>query len=316
MLAVILKILSVIGIILLVILGIILVLLLLVLFFPVFYRIHGKKDSQNFFISIKANWLSGLVRVRCIYPEPGNITAKILFFKVFDSAAEKRSDESADKDVSKEKAVENQNDSRINYNGDIINNDVPGKDNSVKDIADKDTAENSYNEKSEQAVVEDDEGRNTEKKNIFSGLSSKYKKIEYTIQKICDKIKEIWENIDFYKKLLEEENTKALFKHAFNRLCRILKSVRPRKLKADIIFGAATPDITGYVYGIYTMACSSLGRNFYLEPDFSRQVLEGELSASGHITVFTVMFNAAMIIFDRKLKILRMKLKNHSPQKE
>lgn len=293
MLAVILKILSVIGILLLVILGMILVLLLLILFFPVFYKIHGRKDSQEFFVSAKASWLFGLVRVRCTYPDPGNITAKLLFFKVFDSS------------------VETPDGSKIVPEKDTINNDAPDRDKCIKNDPAKDTADKTKTS-TDHLNAENADIENKSKKNIFSGISSKYKKLEYTIQKFYDKIKEICENIEFYRKLLEEENTKELLKHAFVRLCRILKNIRPRKLKANIIFGAATPDVTGYIYGVYGMLCSSLGRNFYLEPDFTRQVLEGDLSASGHITVFTILFNAAMVLFDKKLKILRRKLKRHS----
>lgn len=312
MLAVILKILSVIGILLLVILGMILVLLLLILFFPVFYKIHSRKDSQEFFVSARAGWLFGLVRVRCTYPDPGNITAKILFFKVFDSSVEKQTDKSAsENDDAAEKTKETPDGSKLVPEKDTINTDAPDKDKFIKNDSAKDTADKTKTGtdhlNTEKADIE-----NKSKKNIFSGISSKYKKLEYTIQKFYDKIKEICENIEFYRKLLEEENTKELLKHAFVRLCRILKNIRPRKLKANIIFGAATPDVTGYIYGVYGMLSSSLGRNFYLEPDFARQVLEGELSASGHITVFTILFNAAMVLFDKKLKILRRKLKRHS----
>lgn len=313
MLAVILKILSVIGILLLVILGILLVLILLILFFPIFYKIHIRKDPQNFFVSAKAGWLFGLFRVRCIYPDPGNITAKILFFKVFDSSVEKQSDKSdpENDDAAQDKAKEAPDGDKLAPEKDTGGNDAPDRDQCIKSDSVEDTAGKTETG-SDHMNAEKTDAESKSKENIFSGISSKYKKLEYTIQKFYDKIKEICENIEFYKKLLTEDNTKELLKHAFVRLCRILKNIRPRKLKANIIFGAATPDVTGYIYGVYGMLCSALGRDFYLEPDFTRQVLEGELSASGHITVFTILFNAAMVLFDKKLKILRIKLKRHS----
>lgn len=317
MLAVILKILSVLGIILLVILGLILVALLLILFFPVFYRIQGKKNSQDYFVSAKVNWLFGLVRVKCVYPDPGNITAKVLFFKIFDSSAEKASAESDSNctDVPKyetkaesKENIANAKESVCNSNAGSLRDDKPDS----FETNNGESNDKSLNDNTDKSCEQHGDEENASEKNVFSGLSSKYKKLEYTLQKIYDKIKEIFENIDFYRKLLAEENTKALLKHAFTRLCRVLKNIRPRRLKANIIFGAATPDITGYIYGIYGMVSSSLGRNFYLEPDFTRQVLEGELFAAGHITVFTILFNTAMVVFDKKLKILKRKLKKHS----
>lgn len=317
MLAVILKILSVIGIILLAILGLIIVSLLLILFFPVFYKIQGKKDSQEYCVYAKLSWLFGLVRVKCIYPDPGTITARLLFFKIFDSSAEKDSNEhDSDRDdipKDKIKSGSDQNIDNDNENSSALKaEDLKAEKTDGREIKYEKADDKSVNDNTCKDCKQDAGKEKEDKKNIFSGLSSKYKKFEYTLQEIYGKIKEICENIDFYKKLLEEENTKLLLKHAFTRLCRILKNIRPRKLEANIIFGAATPDITGYAYGIYGMLCPSLGQNFYLEPDFTRQVLEGELSASGHITVFTILFNAAMVIFDKKLKILRKKLKRHS----
>lgn len=303
MFAVIIKILSIIGILLLVILGIILVLLLLTLFFPVFYKIYGKKKSQEFFVKVRADWLLGLVRAECIYPDPGNITAKVLFFKVFDSSADKTENAPGQNPAARKNTAD-----RERSGPDTENENTPHQDYSVSDNGQQTVS----GTETDQAAAEDRGEERASGKNIFSGFSSKYKKLEYTLQKIYDRIKEICENIDFYKKLLEEESTKALLQHAFSRLRRVMKSIRPRKLSADIIFGAATPDITGYVYGLYAMFSPSLGQKFYLTPDFTRQILEGELSASGHITVFTILFNTLKLLFDKKLKILRKKLKKHS----
>ena len=82
--AIILKILSILGIILLVLLGILLVAILLILFFPITYKAYGKKEADNISAWVKANWLFGLVRLRFAYPEPGNVTVKALFFTIYD----------------------------------------------------------------------------------------------------------------------------------------------------------------------------------------------------------------------------------------
>ena len=85
MLDIILKILCVLGIVLLVLLGVVLVTLLLVLFFPVSYRLQGKKNSRELTALAKVSWLFGLLRLRYCYPEPGNIVVKLLCFTVYDS---------------------------------------------------------------------------------------------------------------------------------------------------------------------------------------------------------------------------------------
>ncbi|MCD7836823.1 MAG: hypothetical protein LUG83_09310 [Lachnospiraceae bacterium] len=307
MLAVVLKILYVIGMILLSILGILLILLLLVLFFPVFYRIDGRKKPDGLYACVRAHWLFGLVRVKFAYPDPGSLTVRLLFFKAFDSSSQKASENTTEK-----------------KNLSLVSNDAGGdmrggEKDEEKESCSRDNgsipADSNISSENNDADCGEISGDETNGKKLFSGLYAKYKKLEYTIEKFYDKIKGIFENIDFYRRLLDEENTRALLRYAFLRICRILKSIRPRRLKADIVFGAATPDVTGYVYGIYGMLTPSLGQSFYLVPDFTRQVLEGELYASGHITVFTILINSAMVLFDRRLRILLRKLKKHSSGK-
>jgi hypothetical protein len=91
MLTILFKILSILGILLLILLGIALVVILLVLFFPVCYKMSGKKNVQEMQFTAKIKWLFGLVRVSYSYPVPGKLLAKVLFFTVYDSSAEKKS---------------------------------------------------------------------------------------------------------------------------------------------------------------------------------------------------------------------------------
>lgn len=296
MLAILLKILSIIGIVLLILLGIILVLLLLVLFVPITYKIYGNKKSEDIRAKIKTNWLFGLLRFRFLYPEPGNAVVKFLCFKIYDSkkepttnkkslkAAEPKSSH-AEEEVSedaKEPVVPNQVVSEINI--------------------------------SETDALEQDFLTDTnEKKSIFQRISEKYNKIKYTIQKIYDKIKYILKNISYYKDLLQEEETKALLKYAWTRLVKILKRICPKKLKADILFGAESPDTTGYVMAVYGMLLPHIRKpcDINFTPDFSQAVLEGEINAKGSITVFCILINVLPVLFDKRLRILIHKIKKY-----
>ena len=83
MLTIVLRILSIFGIVLLVLLAAAAVFLLLVLFVPVTYRISGAKDAEGFRVSARVRWLLGLVRVRCDYPVPGYLVAKVFLFTLY-----------------------------------------------------------------------------------------------------------------------------------------------------------------------------------------------------------------------------------------
>lgn len=299
MLDVFLKILSVIGTVLLVFLVVLVVVLLLVLFFPVTYKASGKKNQEDMQAWVKLDWLFGLFRLRFFYPKPGNITVKLLWFSLYDSAKSGINDSSKSKgksDASKETSDENMS-----------------KDEQTKKIQ---TASDIPEAVAEKAVEEGkyaaDDTKKQGKKNFKEFIFEKCDKLKYTIRKIYDKIKHICKNISFYMDLFQDEQTKELLRHAFFRLGRILKSIKPRKFKGDILFGTGSPDTTGYVFGIYGMLVPWMGKYINVTPDFTQAVLEGELYAAGHITVFQLLRHGVMLVVDKRLRLLVHRIKTHT----
>ena len=140
-------------------------------------------------------------------------------------------------------------------------------------------------------------------KGFLSGLKAKFQKIKYTFQAIYDKIKKIWKNISHYVNWMQEEETKQLLSESLEALGKMLKSVRPRRIRADIRFGTGAPDTTGYVYGLYCMLSAAWAPGLLLSPDFERRVLEGEFDISGRITVWVLLVNGLkMYKLIRRLK--------------
>lgn len=303
MLTILLKILSVLGILLLVILGLLLLIILLVLFVPIFYKINVNKNG-DLNISVRANWLLGLLRVQFLYPEPGTVTAKVLFFKIFDSGADSSKDE--------EKAVKREVKEEPGKTG----KDSPDQKKSQVSRSEniKSSSETTQTDKEAADAKTSTQSKNTADSSGETGSQETTKqnpieKIQYTFSSICDKIKNIRENVEYYKEILLCEDTKGLLNHAFMRLGKILKSIRPRKLKADVRFGTGSPDTTGYAYAIYGVLCPYLGRHVLLTPDFEQAVLEGNLYAAGHITVFKLLWHGLMVVLDKRLRQLISKLK-------
>lgn len=327
MLAVILKILSIIGIVLLVLIGVFLLICLLVLFVPISYRVTGHKVKEETALKIRMDWLFRLVRASYDYPEPACIRVKALFFTVYDSKKEASStaakhktkkntkgqaDEemfgraAQDKEPKKPKtAGKEQRDSKA-----LTTKKEPSE---RKTLA---TEEQSYEERA--SGGENDSGKMPEYGNesgsegFFQRIFAKFKKLKYTIHILCDKIKEIRENISYYKCLWEREETRQVFQYALVRTGKILKNIKPRKWKCSLVYGAETPDVTGYLYGIYTMICPSLG-SYYVDmtPDFTQKIFEGKLDAAGHITVFQVLWNTLLVLVDKRFRLLRNRLKRH-----
>lgn len=301
----IMQILSVIGSILLVLMIILLVLLLLVLFYPITYRFYGAKQEE-IVLKAKVNWLLGLFRVHYAYPEPGRLTVKFLWMTLADKKIP-GSDETK-KDTTSEPVKNKRNN--------------PAKDKADADTSAVQQSEDSSNISTQITEVDGIDSHPENNAVEYSDLSFAekiYKKIEqikYTILSVCDKIKKIWENIHYYIELIKEDSTKALFSHVMMRLGNILKSIRPRHLKTDIVFGTGSPDTTGYVYALYGILMSALGPKCIVIPDFEQAILKGEVQFSGHISIWVLLWNGLKIFFDQKLHLFIKKMKAGLPQKD
>lgn len=307
---VLLKILGILGILLLVILGLALLLLAAALFAPVSYRIQARKHEDLSF-ALRAGWLLGLVRAAFAYPEPRKLTVKILCFKVFEYSldAADEPEEHMPRPAPGEKEPESESAPIPEPEPMQKSEPIPEPESAPEPIpaqesepAPEPTQEHAREAAPERRRKTGGEGRQEEKRTPFE-------KIRYTFREFCDKIKNIRENIAYYREVLLCEDTRGLVNHAFMRLGKILKSIRPRKLQADIRFGAGTPDATGYAYAIYGILCPYLGSRVYVVPDFEQAVLEGELDAAGHITIFHLLRHGLMFVLDKRLRELIAKLR-------
>ncbi len=138
----------------------------------------------------------------------------------------------------------------------------------------------------------------------FGKILQKFEKIKYTIHNIYDKIKWIWDNISYYLELLQEEETRQFFSHVRMRTGKMVKSVWPRHIRADILFGTGSPDTTGYLYGAYCMVSPMLKKGINVTPDFEETVLQADFDIAGHITIWVLAMNTCRIVLDKRLRHL------------
>ena len=225
MLDMILQVLSIFGIILLVLLALFLTIIILVLFFPVSYRVSGGKGEAGIRCLVRIRWLLGILRIRYQYPEPGNLSIKVLCFTLYDTSFSRNNsgdEEPAVRDKSKNKKKDKRAkkdktakiEKRKKANKLKKNNkkgvqtereDTFGNVENRREELKQNTQEEqvAYGERAEECTyAENENGGNTPKENkIFL----KFKKIKYTICRMYDKMKKIWKNISYYMELLREE---------------------------------------------------------------------------------------------------------------
>lgn len=310
MLHIILTILKIIGILTVVVLLFVCMLAGAVLFVPVRYRINGKKEQESFFIKIEAYWLFHLLRFKTVYPIPKRSIAKVLWFTVYDSEKENRSRKRKKKKKSK-REKEEQKEQELRREAEKVPEKETQRAEQKKPEQDKQTEEQKKLEKDKQRELEsklkkeaeqESEQKLEEKKNIFQKILSAVKNIRYTIFRFCDKIKEIWANIQYYIEILNEEETKRAFSMCRGQLYKIWKNICPKKCRAELKIGTGEPDTTGYILALHGMLYPVIGNNIRIEPDFEKQTVEGTVFIKGRVTLFVLLYAAVKLYFDQDIR--------------
>ncbi len=300
-----LKVLSIIGIVIGSIIGLVLLLVLICLLCPIVYKISGSAHDGKYFAKVRIRYLFGLVRAGYTYPEPGNIYAKVAWFTLYDSKAEAKVSEPDDFE-------EGLSDS------DDIEEDFVNKGDDLKEDANEEEKESVISEdiKEDNAAgsAEDTNQRkkkDSNKKKILNPIYHIKKAWENFRFKVVQKIQLIYKEFSFYKKLLFHDDTKALISKFKKQLIRILKQMIPKSGRADFTIGMDSPDVTAYIYGIYSLVFLKKAKRYVLTPDFEKKIIEGEGFVKGFFNLFGIVVCALPIIFSKKLRLTKARLEKH-----
>ncbi len=291
MLSVLLMILKVLGMILLILLGTILLLILLVLFVPVRYQImlHRKVGEEApVAAKVKATWLLHALNAAVSYPEAAFLRVRIFCFTIFRSDKPKKT---MQKDNTQKETKE-----------------TDGQKNVERKASDENQKEkNSYIEEAAPKKQEEEPKKGRKVNKLFDFLKklwSVFKNIKYTIIKICDKIKHIVKNIQYYLKIVQSDTFHRAWVVCSGQVFSLIKSILPRKIRGNLIIGAGDPASTGQILAIYGILYPLLGNHIDIVPDFEQQIIEGDLLVKGRITVFKALKTAWIVYFNKDLRRL------------
>lgn len=336
MLHILLLILKVIGITLAVIIGVLLSAICLILFVPVRYRIEadGKLGREEpLHVKIKVTWLLHIVSIFFYYPGAAYVRARIFFFTIFDSSKPKAERVKEEKNKNKKTAKAMIKEAEEKENKENEKNPEYEDKRAIVTGEDKESAERKEctpsseilptegaNEVSETLEVQ--EKKNAWKKlwdsicAFFSAIKSFFMKfleiirnIEYTIITICDKIKKVAGNIEYYIEVLQGEVFKKAFGVSKRQLFRIIKSIRPRKCDIRLTVGTGDPASTGQILAIYGMLYPFIGNNVIIQADFENMTVEGSVFVKGRVTAFTFLVTAFQLYRNKNLRQLIKLLK-------
>ncbi len=106
---------------------------------------------------------------------------------------------------------------------------------------------------------------------MLRGISGRLGKLSQKKKKIVDFVSD-----DVHKTAFLKVRDESLY---------LLGKLKPRKIRAKIHYGFEDPYLTGKVLAGISMIYPFLGRDVHVDPDFEKQIFEGDLKITGRIRV-------------------------------
>ncbi len=304
-----LTVLKIIGIVLLVILAVILLILLLVLFAPIFYRIDANVpeteldngfDMEKVYARISFSWLLFVIRGGLEFPKNKEFTLRVFGIKVLPKK-EKPEKEKPNKEDKGEDKKEDKNEieeKTEKKEGNKVDEKSEAEETSSEssDVTSEPETDTPASDVSEPRSFLDVLWNIIDKiDNILKTPLNVFEKIQYTISRVCDKI-------DMIKSTLENDIFKRAFELVKRKLIRIIKMILPDKCDVSIMFGSGDPAQTAEIMAGYGALYPILYNKIRFQPDFERKVVMADAHIKGHITVFTIVYSAAVCYFNKDVK--------------
>lgn len=324
---VVLLILKIIGIILLSIIGLILLLTIFLFFWPFSYRIKAHKDAEEFNAAVRILWLLGLLTATVTYDGEAKLKVRVLGIPVYklqiwpteekDDSQADATDESteaseteqpAEADAVAETEQPADTDSTTGTEEASEKEDADNKGDSDEDI-DREIEERLADTEEEDAFDKLPLGKKIKAfidkiKELILKLREKCYNIKDSIKQQIDKIKKKYKEIKYYYKLLQHPSIKPALSRLWIVTKKMLKHIRPRRLKAVIEYGSGDPASTMKVYGYYCMIYPFYGKKIKFTPDMENKVLNLDASLSGRVQFFRLMWLGWTLFADRNIRRL------------
>ena len=119
---------------------------------------------------------------------------------------------------------------------------------------------------------------------------------------MIDKILTIFGKITLITDFFFDDRTQDAIHLLFGKTGNLLGHIRPRKLSGYLDFGFDDPSITGRALGILSVFLPQVGKTFDINPDFEKSHLECDITSSGRIYLFYLIYIAASTYFNKNIK--------------
>lgn len=135
------------------------------------------------------------------------------------------------------------------------------------------------------------------------------KRIGKSLKNFAKKLVKLHQKKELLADILEDERVKSTFAWCVKKLKRLVSSIRPKKLRANIRFGFEDPANTGMLLGMFGFLYTFFGDSLKVEPDFTEVCFEadGRLRGRVFLIVPVVIFLEGYFNKDLRYSITRVK---------
>ena len=330
-----LLILKIIGIILLSIIGLALLLTLLVFLWPFSYRIKAHKDASEFNAAARILWLLGLLTATVTYDEAVKLVIRVLGIPVYKMQiwpTEPKEESDAEENSGDKGAEGEGNEADAESSGSDGQTEGDSSDLTDSYVSEGEYFDDAYEESemlSDEEIDAEIEERlaDTAEEDVFDKLPlgkkikafihkikelilkcrDKCYNIKGSVEDFIQKTKKKYKEIRYYYKLIQHPSVKPALKKLWKVSLKLLKHIRPRKLKAVIEFGSGDPASTMKVYGYYCMIYPFCGKQIQFTPDMENKVFYLDAKLSGRFQLFRMMWAGWELFADRNIrKLIRL----------
>lgn len=337
MLAVILKILSVVGHILLILLLILLALLLCMLFVPVCYRAHAVKEGEKIRADAAVHWLLHIVHFTLHFEKDDGMKSgpemklRVFGIPVWHSgettssgkkrggrkSAHVRHPASSRKKTAPENIGAGSGSAGSRAEQTSEQGSGPGRRTAHKKPTIR-PGERGAAEKERDIEVE---VVRTKRPNFFVRLGAKisavFGKIRGFFRKIADffgELRKKFHQVGLWLDYFQSDEFADAREAVKREGIPLVRHILPRKMKGYVEFGMDDPAATGQTLGVIAVLYPVLPDGLEIRPDFLEKKFDADVDLSGHIVIAVLVFRAVRLFMNRNFRALVQTIRSRDPE--
>ena len=127
-------------------------------------------------------------------------------------------------------------------------------------------------------------------------------------ERLRKKLRKLRASCAQWKRFLTSERFREGMKLLLAEAGRLLREIRPRKIKGDLVFGFDDPALTGQVLGAVSLFPAAFAGEFRVTPVFEQEILRMHLDLAGRIYGITLVRVFWRLFRDRNIRFIYRKL--------